>query len=221
MTGAATKLIDGPRVGPLAGGAPTSLVIFLHGYGSNGADLIGLAPYWRQALPGTAFISPDAPELCPGAPGGYQWWGLSSFDRTARAAGAARAAPIVDALIDAELDRHGLTEDRLALVGFSQGTMMALQVGPRREHPLAGIIGYSGMLADEAALEREVRSKPPIFLVHGDADPMIQVGAFYTTREALERLGFSVDSHVSAGLGHSIDAAGLQLGEAFLRRVFA
>jgi phospholipase/carboxylesterase len=221
MTGAATKLIDGPRVGPLAGGAPTSLVIFLHGYGSNGADLIGLAPYWRQALPGTAFISPDAPELCPGAPGGYQWWGLSSFDRTARAAGAARAAPIVDALIDAELDRHGLTEDRLALVGFSQGTMMALQVGPRREHPLAGIIGYSGMLADEAALEREVRSKPPILLVHGDADPMIQVGAFYTTREALERLGFSVDSHVSAGLGHSIDAAGLQLGEAFLRRVFA
>ena len=221
MTGTAAKLIDGPWVGPLAGGAPTSLVIFLHGYGSNGADLIGLVPYWRQALPGTAFISPNAPELCPGAPGGYQWWGLSSFDRTARAAGATRAAPIVDAFIDAELARHGLTEDRLALVGFSQGTMMALQVGPRRKHPLAGIAGYSGMLADEDALEREVRSKPPILLVHGDADPMIQVAAFYTTRDALKRLGFSVESHVSPGLGHSIDAAGLQLGEAFLRLVFA
>ena len=221
MTGTAAKLIDGPWVGPLAGGAPTSLVIFLHGYGSNGADLIGLVPYWRQALPGTTFVSPNAPELCPGAPGGYQWWGLSSFDRTARAAGATRAAPIVDAFIDAELARHGFTEDRLALVGFSQGTMMALQVGPRRERPLAGIVGYSGMLADEAALEREVRTRPPILLVHGDADPMIQVAAFYTTREALKRLGFPVESHVSPRLAHSIDAAGLQLGEAFLRRVFA
>jgi len=219
MSAATPTLIDGPRVGPLAGGTPTSLVIFLHGYGSNGADLIGLVPYWRQALPGTAFVSPNAPEACPGAPGGYQWWGLSSFDRGARAAGAARAAPVVDAFIDAELARHGLTEDRLALVGFSQGTMMALQVGPRRERPLAGIVGYSGMLADEAALAAEGRSKPPILLIHGDADPMIQVAAFYTTRDGLTRQGFTVESHVSPGLTHSIDAAGLEMGSAFLRRV--
>jgi phospholipase/carboxylesterase len=196
------------------------MVILLHGYGSNGDDLIGLAPYWRSALPDTVFISPNAPELCPGAPGGFQWWGLSSFDGNARAAGAKRAAPVLDAFIDAELARHGLGEDRLVLIGFSQGTMMALQVGPSRERPLAGIIGYSGMLADEAGPMR-ARTRPPVLLVHGDADPMIPVAAFHHARGALERSGFRVESHVSRGLGHSIDAAGLQLGGAFLVKALA
>src|SRR5260221_912944 len=103
-------MIDGPRVEPASGAAARSMVILLHGYGSNGDDLIGLAPYWRGALPATVFVSPNAPESCPGAPGGYQWWGLSSLDRNARAAGAVRAAPAVDAFIDAELARYGLAE---------------------------------------------------------------------------------------------------------------
>ena len=213
--------IDGPRVPPASGGAPRSMVILLHGYGSNGEDLIGLAPYWRPALPETVFLSPNAPELCPGAPGGFQWWGLSSLDKNARAAGARRAAPVLDAFIDAELARYGLSEDRLVLVGFSQGTMMALHVGPRRERPLAGVIGYSGMLADEAELATEARTKPPILLVHGDADPMIPVAAFHQAKSALERSGFAVESHVSPGLGHSIDAAGLQLGGRFLARTLS
>ena len=217
MTTPAT--IDGPRVAPASGGAASSLVIFLHGYGSNGADLIGLAPHWREALPDTAFVSPNAPELCPGAPGGFQWWGLSSLDHNARAAGARRAAPVLDAFIDAELARAGLSEDRLALVGFSQGTMMALHVGPRRARPLAGIVGYSGMLADEAELASEARTRPPILLVHGDADPMIPIAAFHQARKALGQAGFAVDSHVSPGLGHGIDPAGLQLGGRFLARV--
>jgi phospholipase/carboxylesterase len=194
------------------------LVILLHGYGSNGQDLIGLAPYWRDALPTTAFVAPNAPEPCPGAPGGFQWWGITSFDPGARAAGAARAAPVLEAFIDGELARHGLSEDRMALVGFSQGTMMALHVGPGRKRALAGIVGYSGMLADETALA-ETGTKPPVLLVHGDADPMIPLAAFDQTREALTRRGFPVQSHVSRGLGHSIDAAGLQLGERFLTRV--
>ncbi|MDQ2861525.1 MAG: dienelactone hydrolase family protein [Pseudomonadota bacterium] len=208
--------IDGPHVPPASGRAAASLVILLHGYGSNGADLIGLVPYWRDALPNTAFVSPNAPEPCPGAPGGYQWWGLSSFDAQA---GARRAAPALGAFIDAELARHGLGEDRLALVGFSQGTMMALHVGPRRARALAGIVGYSGMLADGAELAVELRSKPPILLVHGDADAMIPIAAFHQARSALTRLGFTVESHVSPGLGHSIDDAGLDLGGRFLARV--
>ncbi|MHB8529666.1 MAG: alpha/beta hydrolase [Caulobacteraceae bacterium] len=209
-------MIDGPRVGPAAGGAPGSLVIFLHGYGSNGADLIGLAPYWRGLLPATTFVAPDAPEPCPGAPGGFQWWGIPSLDRGSRAAGAARAAPALEAFIDAELARWGLGEGRLALVGFSQGTMMALHVGPRRA--VAGIVGYSGMLADEAALA-QAPGRPPVLLVHGDADPMIPVAAFHQTKAALERLGFAVSAHVSPGLAHSIDQAGLELGGRFLARV--
>ena len=211
-------MIDGPRVAPASGSPAQSLVILLHGYGSNGDDLISLAPHWRGLLPGSAFVAPNAPEPCPGAPGGYQWWGLTSMDRGSRAEGAARAAPVLDAFIDAELARHGLTEAQLALVGFSQGTMMALQVGPRRTRPLAGIVGYSGMLADEAALAAAA-TKPPILLIHGDADPMIPVAAFHQAKAALERNGFAVDSHVSPGLGHSIDLIGLELGGRFLAKV--
>jgi phospholipase/carboxylesterase len=213
--------IDGPRMTPASGAAATSLVVLLHGYGSNGEDLIGLAPIWRAGLPGAAFVAPNAPERCPGAPGGYQWWGISSLDRSALGAGVARAAPALDAFIDAELERHGLGEDRLALVGFSQGTMMALHVGPRRPRTLAGVVGYSGMLANEAGLDDATLRKPPVLLVHGDADPMIPLAAFHRTREALSRHGFTVETHVSAGLGHSIDAAGLTLGERFLKRVLA
>ena len=211
-------MIDGPRVSPASGAPAQSLVILLHGYGSNGDDLISLAPHWRGLLPGTAFVAPNAPEACPGAPGGYQWWGLTSMDRGSRAEGAARAAPVLDAFIDAELARHGLSEAQLALVGFSQGTMMALQVGPRRARALAGIVGYSGMLADEAALSAAA-TKPPILLIHGDADPMIPVAAFHQAKAALERTGFTVESHVSPGLGHSIDLIGLERGGRFLARV--
>ena len=213
-------MIDGPRMAPASGGAARSLVILLHGYGSNGDDLIGLAPYWRGVLPDTAFVSPNAPERCPGAPGGFQWWGISSLDRSARAAGAAHAAPALDVFIDAELARFGLDESRLALVGFSQGTMMALHVGPRRARAPAGIVGFSGMVADEAGLAGDgALTKPPVLLIHGDADPMIPVAAFHHSHALLTGAGFAVDSHVSAGLGHSIDEAGLRLGGEFLVRV--
>lgn len=211
-------MIDGPRVAPASGAPAKSLVILLHGYGSNGDDLISLAPHWRGALPTTAFVAPNAPEICPGAPDGYQWWPITSLDRNARAAGAARAAPILDAFIDAELARHGLTEANLALVGFSQGTMMALTVGPRRTRQIAGILGYSGMVADESALAT-APTHPPILLIHGDADPMIPVAAFHQAKAALTAHGFAVEGHVSPGLGHSLDLHGLHLGERFLSRV--
>lgn len=212
--------LDGPIVTPQPGRPPTSMVILLHGYGSNGDDLIGLVPYWRAALPDTVFLSPNAPQPCPGVPGGRQWWPLTSFTPAARAAGVREPAETLNAFIDSQLEHYGLTEDRLALVGFSQGTMVALHVGPRRAN-LAGIVGYSGMLADPDALAAEVRSKPPVLLVHGDADPMVPFAALQQAVTALEPLGFDVSTHVSRGLGHSIDEAGLQLGGAFLTRVLA
>ena len=208
--------LDGPGSLPPGGGAARSMVVFLHGYGSNGADLMGLVPYWRAALPDTVFLAPDAPERCPGAPGGFQWWALADLSPQARAAGVRQSAPALDAYIDAQLARHGLTDDRLALVGFSQGTMMALHVGPRRARTLAGIVGYSGMLADPDALAAEVRSRPPVLLVHGDADPTLPVAALYQAKAALAPLGFEVAAHVSPGLGHGIDEAGLRLGGEFL-----
>ncbi len=208
---AETATLDGPRVAPASGKAATSLVIFTHGYGSNGDDLIGLAPYWQESLPNTAFVAPNAPEVCPGSPGGYQWWPIGGADR---AAGVKSAAPVLDAFIDAELARHGLTEDRLVIVGFSQGTMMALHVAPRRAKRLAGVVGYSGMLID--AGEADIRTRPPVLLIHGDADPMVPVSAFHSAETSLRRLGFSLATHVSPGLGHSIDGSGLKLGEVFL-----
>jgi phospholipase/carboxylesterase len=135
--------------------------------------------------------------------------------------GAVRAAPILHAFIDVELARYSLDEARLALVGFSQGTMMALHVGPRRPRALAGIVGYSGMLADEAAMADSTLTRPPILLIHGDADPMIPVAAFHQAEAALSKNGFVVEGHVSRGLGHSLDLNGLHLGEQFLARVLA
>ena len=214
--------LDGPLARPASGGDPRSLVIFLHGYGSNGADLIGLAPYWRAALPDTLFIAPNAPQPCAGAPPGcYQWWPLASLEPEARAAGVRESAAVLNAFIDAQLKLYGLTEDRLALVGFSQGTMEALHVGPRRVRPLAGIVGYSGMLADPAALAAEVRTKPPVLLVHGADDPVLPVAALHDAERGLAALGFAVSAHVSPRLGHSIDEAGLRLGAQFLVKVLA
>ena len=211
-------LLTGPTSPPSSGASPRSIVIFLHGYGSNGEDLIGLAAYWRAALPDTLFLAPDAPQPCPGAPGGRQWWPLTSLTPQARAAGVRISAPALNAYIDAQLAAHGLPEDRLALVGFSQGTMMALHVGPRRAKSLAGIIGYSGMLADPDALADEVVSKPPVLLVHGDADEVLPVATLHQAHSQLQALGFEVDTHVSHGLGHSLDDQGLQLGARFLSR---
>ena len=213
---ASNAQIDGPRLAPASGREARSIVILAHGYGSNGDDLIGLAPYWRDALPDTVFVAPNAPEPCPGAPGGYQWWPVWDSDR---AAGVRGAAVVLSAFIDAELARYGLTDDRLALVGFSQGTMLALHVAPRRERQLAGVVGYSGMLIDGDAAD--VRTRPPILLVHGDADPMVPVAAFHQAEAALRGLGFDLSTHVSRGLGHSIDMDGLRLGGAFLGKVLA
>lgn len=211
--------LTGPVAAPASGKDPRSLVILLHGYGSNGDDLIGLAPYWRASLPDTVFMAPNAPEPCPGAPGGYQWWSLTDLGRESRAAGVRQAAPLVNAFIDMHRTAYDLPNSKVALVGFSQGTMMALHVAPRRPEALAGVVGYSGMLADAEALQTEVKTKPPLLLVHGDADQMVPFAAMGQAETAFKGLGFEIETHVSRGLGHSIDEAGLRLGGAFLARV--
>jgi phospholipase/carboxylesterase len=214
-------MLTGPRLTPASGGNPKQIVVLLHGYGSNGADLISLAPMWRQLLPDALFIAPNAPERCPGAPGGYQWWALHELGRAALAAGALRAATALDAFLDAQLAEHGLTEAQMVLVGFSQGTMMALHVGPRRERQLAGILGYSGMIAGPSLKAEDVRTKPPVLLVHGSADQVLPIAAYHHAHAELQRLGFEVEGHVSPGLGHSVDPTGIQLGAKFVQRVLS
>jgi phospholipase/carboxylesterase len=211
--------LSGPVIEP-ENGAPESMVILCHGYGSNGDDLIQLAPQWQAILPGTVFLSPNAPEACPGAPGGYQWFPLTSMDRDERKAGVYGAAPILNGFIDQSLEKYGLTEDRLALVGFSQGTMMSLHVGPRREKQLAGILGFSGALTAPENLVAEIRSKPPVSLFHGEQDNMIPFPAMFEAVGALEAAGMKVQRHLSPGVPHSIGPDGLQKGGAFLASIF-
>ncbi|MDB5694027.1 MAG: phospholipase [Alphaproteobacteria bacterium] len=215
-----SKIVNGASLQPLSGGPPRQIVLLLHGYGSNGADLISLAPHWRPLLPDALFLAPDAPQRC-GMGAGYQWWGLSAFTPQVLAAGAAAAAPAIDAFIARKLDQYGLTEADLALVGFSQGTMMALHVGLRRPRQVAAILGYSGMLTGVPELSHAAITRPPVLLVHGSADPVIPVAALHAAQKALERLGIEVATHVSHGLGHSVDPVGLRLGGEFVAKAFA
>ena len=217
--------LTGPSSAPANGAKPTSLVILLHGYGSNGDDLIGLAPYWRQALPETLFVSPNAPQPVPGSVGGYQWWPLTSLAPPARAAGVRVSAGLLNTFIDEQLAATGLSEDKLALVGFSQGTMMSLHTGLRRPVPPAAIVGYSGMFimpndGPPETVEGEIASRPPVLLVHGDRDELIPVQALFHASSALSALEVPVEWHISQGIGHGIDQEGLRHGGEFLARRF-
>lgn len=208
--------LDGPRLAPASGGPAKSLVILLHGYGSNGDDLIGLAPYWQQLLPDTAFASPNAPQVCPGAPMGYQWFPITRLDPDEAYKGVSAAEPILNQFIDEELAKHELEDSRLVLVGFSQGTMMSLHTALRRGKSPAGILGFSGALAGPAHLEAEVTVKPPVLLIHGDQDPMIPVQAMANAAAELTKLDIPVQTHVSRGIPHSIGQDGLELGGKFI-----
>jgi len=211
--------LSGPRLPPARGQA-THLVVLCHGYGADGKDLIGLAPHWQKLLPTVAFAAPNAPERCAGAPSGYQWFAISRLDPGEMQRGVEAAAGQLDAFLDAELARHGLPPERLALVGFSQGTMMSLQVGLRRPVKPAAIVGFSGLLARGTELEPLPPDTPPILMVHGDADPMIPADAMLASAMMLGGAGASVQWHIASGLGHGIDAVGLAMGGAFLSAAF-
>jgi phospholipase/carboxylesterase len=210
-------LIDGPRQPPARGGKPDSLVVFLHGYGSNGADLISLAPYWAKVLPGAQFLAPNGPEPVPMAPGGYQWFPISQADPRLMAQGAAHAAGVVDRFLDREIARYQLPSGRVALVGFSQGTMMALQVGLRRAESLGAILGFSGALPGPERLKDEIKSKPPVLLVHGSEDDMIPVGMVLAAAQGLAAAGHAAQWRISYGVPHSIGPDGLEFGGLFLK----
>jgi phospholipase/carboxylesterase len=217
--------LDGPRIEPRSGKA-RQLVVLVHGYGADGNDLIALGKEWQPLLPDAAFVSPHAPEACDGAPMGRQWFPLNLRDIGERWRGVNRAGPALDAFLDAELARRGLPGSALALVGFSQGTMMALHVGLRRVQAPAAIVGYSGLYVlpeqagGEAAARAGIKSRPPVLLVHGDSDDLIPPQALFMSAQALAAAEVPVEWHLSPGHGHGIDAEGLRQGGEFLARAF-
>lgn len=216
-----TRKLAGPSRGAASGQAD-ALVVFVHGYGANGADLFGLAEPLAGVLPNAAFSAPDGPERCAVNPMGFQWFPIPWIDGSSEAvmrAGFAQAVEDLNAYLDEELDRLKLGYDRLALVGFSQGCMMSLHIGPRRDPGPAGIVGLSGKLIDPERLKAEKKSEPPVLLVHGDMDDVVPVSSLEEARNGLAAAGLSVHWHVSKGIGHGIAPDGLQLTAGFLKQV--
>jgi phospholipase/carboxylesterase len=212
--------LDGPRIGPASGGPARQLVVLLHGLGADGQDLIELAADWAPALPEAAFVAPDAPEACDMGPFGRQWFSLQDRRPAVMAAGALAARGALDGFLDAELGRLGLPGTALALAGFSQGCMMALYTGLRRAVPPAAILGYSGALLAPESLATEIAGRPPVLLVHGEADDIVPVQATRAAEAALRQAGVPVEALYRPGLAHGIDAAGLAAGRRWLEAAF-
>ncbi|MDF1619338.1 alpha/beta hydrolase [Pseudothioclava nitratireducens] len=214
-----TRKLEAGQKGPKSGNLK-SAVVFLHGYGADGADLLGLADPLAPHLPDTLFLAPDAPEPCAGNPFGRQWFPIPWLDGSseeAAAEGMARAAVDLNAFLDEVLADNGLTPAQLAVIGFSQGTMMALEVLPRRAEPVAGVVAFSGRLLRPEALAAEAVSKPPVLLVHGDADPVVPFADMGLAGDTLVAAGFETYGHVMQGTGHGIAPDGLSVALQFLK----
>jgi phospholipase/carboxylesterase len=217
--------LDGPRLEPGSGQA-RQLVVLLHGYGADGNDLIDIGRGWQSLLPNAAFVAPHAPRPCGQAPAGREWFPLTFRDPDERWVGVNAAAPMLNAFLDAELQRRQLPPSALALVGFSQGTMMALHVGLRRSASPAAIVGYSGMLvlpenAEPDTFAAEIVARPPVLLVHGDQDELIPVQALMHAAQNLSSLDIPAEWHIAPGVGHGIDQEGMRHGGEFIARRLA
>ena len=213
--------IDGPSIHPLSGSKARQLVIFCHGYGADGNDLIGLANYFQQILPDAYFISPNAPESCPMNPMGYQWFDFTSNDPDLIWKKVNDAGEILNNFIDTKLNELNLSDKDLSLVGFSQGTMMSLHVGLRRNATMSSIVGFSGRLIREDTLSDEMKSKPPVYLIHGDQDPMVPYSDTINAAKILKDLDVDVQSHISPNTPHSIAQDGLEIAIKFLSSNFS
>lgn len=215
-----TRVLNAERKGPVSGDI-RSIVVFLHGYGANGADLLGLADPLGEHLPDTLFVAPDAPERCAGSPMGYQWFPVPWIDNSSEEEaerGMQAAVADLNAFLDALMVDEDVLPEQVVLFGFSQGTMMSLHVAPRREDAVAGIVAFSGRLLAPETLKEEVVSKMPILLVHGDADDMVPPQSLPDAAEALQEAGFKdVFAHIQKGTGHGIAQDGLSVALAFMR----
>lgn len=213
--------LTGPRISPKSGKPPRQLVVILHGYGADGEDLIDLGRAWADTLPDAVFLAPNAPEPLPfEALGGRQWFALQERDMREYSLGAETARAILDTYLDSELQRYGLSDNELALVGFSQGAMMALHTGLRRSAPPKGLLAYSGLLPAPDQLQA-VNIATPVLMVHGAEDEVVPPYHLDAGTKALTNAGVSVEGHLLEGLGHSIDERAMVLGGRFLNRCFS
>ncbi|MFT6674752.1 MAG: phospholipase/carboxylesterase [Sulfitobacter sp.] len=215
-----TRILNAARRAATSG-ETRSIVVFLHGYGANGEDLLGLADPLSEHLPDTLFVAPDAPEACAGAPMGYQWFPIPWIDGSSEEEserGMMQAVADLNAFLDALMVDEDVLPEQVVLFGFSQGSMMALHVAPRREDEMAGIVAFSGRLLSPESLADEARVKPPVLLVHGDQDDVVPPQSLPQAAEALQQAGWQdVYAHIMKGTGHGIAPDGLSVALAFMR----
>jgi phospholipase/carboxylesterase len=214
-----TKL-SGPMLPPASGGAPKQAVILLHGYGSDGNDLIGLAPYWRDTLPDALFVAPDAPMPCDGFAGGYQWFEIDfAGDRVAgRQTGVARAKPVLVQFLNDMWAQTGIRPEHTILAGFSQGAMMALHVGLSLDVPLMGIVAFSGAFLPPEGFDDPAKGKTPVCIVHGDMDDVVSPSLSAEANALLVKAGYAVSYLERPGLSHSIDQQCVDFVTAFIEQ---
>jgi phospholipase/carboxylesterase len=210
--------LSGPFRAPRSGGKAKQLVVFLHGWGADGPNLIDLADLFADNLPDAYFIAPNAPYVCEANPYGYQWFSLMNRQPQAMIEGANSAAAIVNQFVDEKLKELSLDNSKLILVGFSQGTMVALHVALRRTPPMAALVGYSGALIGAETLAAEITARPPVCLIHGEADDVVPFPALKHATEALKTVGVKVESHSRPFVGHSIDMEGVKIANEFLKK---
>lgn len=211
--------LSGPKYQPISGNSPEQCVILLHGLGADGQDLISLAPFFADEMPNTLFISPDAPFPCDMAPVGRQWFSLQDRSPAALLDGVTSAAPLLHDFIDQCKDEYYIEEKNIFLLGFSQGSMLALHTALRREETLGGVLAYSGALAAPSLLTQELTSKPPICLIHGTDDMIVPYQASQMTAEALKSHDIPCELHLREKLGHGIDQEGMELGRLFFTSI--
>ena len=215
-----TRVLNAQKRAPKSG-ETRSVVVFLHGYGANGADLLGLADPLGEHLPDTLFVAPDAPETVPGMPNGFQWFPIPWIDGSSEEEamrGMDQAVIDLNAFLDALMVDEDVLPEQVVLFGFSQGTMMSLHVAPRREDAVAGIVAFSGRLLSPELLADEARVKPPVLLVHGDQDDVVPPQSLPEAAEALQEAGWQdVYAHVMKGTAHGIAPDGLSVALAFMR----
>ena len=198
---------------PAKSGNTKQLVIILHGWGADGANLIDIARPWGVAMPDAHFWAPNAPHVCEANPFGFQWFSLLDRSPAQMLAGAIDAAEHVNGLIDTKLAETGA--EQLALVGFSQGTMTALHVGLRREDVVC-ILGYSGALLDSPSMAEDITNKPPVCLIHGEEDDVVPFAAMGHAEQSLQACDITIQTHARPNLPHSIDMEGVEIGGQFL-----
>lgn len=212
--------LSGPEQKPTSGSKAKQLVIMLHGLGADGDDLFGLVPYFAKDLPDAHFICPNAPFKCDMSPYGRQWFSLMVREEKPILEGVQKAEPILNNFIEDKKKELGLEDKDIALLGFSQGTMLSLHTALRREKPLACVLGYSGALVAPHLLKEEMKSKPEVCLIHGEADEVVPFDAFNNAMSVLQKQGLAAHGYSQEGLGHGIDPAGMKIGTKFIKDSF-